>query len=102
MVQVKVAVVQVLVPSWTEVAVYEVIGEPPVFRGADQDRATWVFPRTPLRELGAAGAAITTVLRMEVDGPYPHLLADLRLNWYFLPVARDPNVLVLIELEVVA
>ena len=76
MVHVNVEVVQVFVPSWTVVAVYEVMPEPPVFRGADQDRATWVLPRTPLTELGAAGAEITTVLRIEVDGPYPHLLAD--------------------------
>ena len=77
MVQVNVEVVQVLVPSCTAVAVYEVIGEPPVLIGADQDRATWVKPRTPLTLVGALGAEITPVLRVEVDGPYPHLLAAL-------------------------
>ncbi len=68
MVHVNVAVVQVLVPSWTEVAVYEVIGEPPVFRGGDQDRATWVLPRTPATELGAFGAVAGVTALDGLDG----------------------------------
>jgi hypothetical protein len=76
MVQVNVAVVQVLVPSWTAVAVYEVMGEPPVFRGADQVRATWVSFGLPTTFVGKSGGLGTILLRVEVAGPYPHLLAD--------------------------
>jgi len=68
MVQVKVAVVQVLVPSWTAVAVYEVIVEPPVLIGADQVRATWVLPRTPLTEVGAFGAVAGVTALDGLDG----------------------------------
>ena len=75
MVHVNVAVVQVLVPSWTAVAVYEVIVEPPVLIGADQVRATWVSLGVPTTVVGESGEMGTTVLRVDVDGPYPHLLA---------------------------
>ena len=77
MVQVNVEVVQVLVPSWAAVAVYEVMAEPPVLIGADQDRATSPSLGVPVTFVGASGAERTTVLRIEVDGPYPHLLAAL-------------------------
>jgi len=75
MVQVKVAVVQVAPPG-DAVAVYEVIGEPPVFRGADQVRATWVSFGLPTTFVGKSGGLGTILLRVDVDGPYPHLLAD--------------------------
>ncbi len=67
-VQVNVEVVQVLVPSWTADAVYEVMAEPPVFRGADQVRATSVLPRTPLTELGAFGAVAGITALDGLDG----------------------------------
>ena len=68
MVQVKVAVVQVLVPSCTAVAVYEVMVEPPSFSGADQDRETWVLPRIPLTPVGAFGAVAGVTALDGLDG----------------------------------
>jgi hypothetical protein len=68
MVHVKVAVVQVLVPSWNAVAVYEVMAEPPEFSGADQDRATWVLPRTPFTPVGAFGAVAGVTALDGLDG----------------------------------
>ncbi len=68
MVHVNVAVVQVLVPSWTAVAVYEVMAEPPVFIGGDQVRATWVLPRTPLTPVGAFGAVAGVTALDGLDG----------------------------------
>jgi len=68
MVQNRVAVVHVLVPSWTAVAVYEVMGEPPVFRGADQVSTTWVSIWPRLTPVGAFGAVAGITALDGLDG----------------------------------
>ena len=39
-----------------------------MFIGADQDRATWVLPRTPLTEVGAFGAVAGVTALDGLDG----------------------------------
>jgi hypothetical protein len=48
--------------------VYEVMAEPPVLIGADQDRTTWVLPRTPLTPVGAFGAVAGVTALDGLDG----------------------------------
>jgi hypothetical protein len=45
-----------------------VIEEPPVSIGGDQDRATWVLPRTPLIPVGAFGAVAGVTALDGLDG----------------------------------
>ncbi len=64
MVHVKVAVVQVLVPSWTAVAVYEVMGEPPSDTGAVHESTAERMPEVALTErgsLGGLGSGVTAL-----------------------------------------
>jgi len=55
MVHVNVAVVQVLVPSWIAVAVYDVTGASPTDRGAIHERTADRTPAVAVAERGSLG-----------------------------------------------
>ena len=86
---VQVRAVSAGVPDAVAVAVYRVIGEPPIFVGAVKVTTALWFPAVTLVIAGTPGAPRTSrILEAEVKEPTPTPFFDATRKMYFLPASR--------------
>ena len=80
---------------------YEVIGEPPLDKGADQDKSTFVTKEVDDVIDGDDGAVIELVVVTDTDElrVSPDTLTAATLNLYKVPLAKLDTVVLSVELD---